>query len=99
MRGGIVGFLLLILAQVLLAAASFSAPELLWFKTVGGTGSSTVTSVASDAHGNLYIAGTTTALDFPTVAAAQLHAGGSPLTRITLSSGTIQRIYSPVLAA
>jgi uncharacterized protein (TIGR03437 family) len=91
--------LLLILSQVFLDAASFSAPELLWFKTVSGTGSSSVAAVASDGHGNLYIAGTTTALDFPTVAAAQPHAGGSPLTRITLSTGAIQRIYSPVLTA
>jgi len=97
MRSRIVGFLFTALSQVLLNAASLSAPELLWFKTISGTGSSTVAAVAGDAQGNLYIAGTTTALDFPTAAAAQPHAGGSPLTRITLSSGAVQRIYSPVL--
>ena len=69
--------LLLILSQMFLDAASFSAPELLWFKTLGGTGTTTAAAVASDAHGNLYIAGTTTALDYPTVTAAQPHAGGS----------------------
>ena len=91
--------LVLICSQACLHAASFSAPELLWFKTLGGTGSSTVAAVASDGHGNLYIAGTTTSLDFPAVAAAQPHAGGSPLTRITLSSGASQKIYSPVLTS
>jgi uncharacterized protein (TIGR03437 family) len=38
-------------------------------------------------------------LDFPTAAAAQPNAGGSPLTRINTSSGASQKIYSPFLAA
>ncbi|HLK21775.1 MAG TPA: SBBP repeat-containing protein, partial [Bryobacteraceae bacterium] len=89
--------ILLFCASACLYAATPSAPELTWFKTIGGSGSTGVVSVASDRQGNLYLAGTTSALDFPVMNAAQPHPGGSPLTRITLSSGAIQRVYSPAL--
>jgi uncharacterized protein (TIGR03437 family) len=90
--------LILIVSQAYLNAASSSAPALQWFKTVSGSGMSNVAAVAADAHGNFYIAGGTTSLDFPSVSAAQPQPGGSPLIRINPSSGAIQKIYSPVLA-
>jgi len=89
----------LIVSQAYLNADSSSAPTLQWFKTVSGSGMSSVAAAASDGHGNFYIAGSTTSLDFPTAAAAQPNAGGSPLTRINTSSGAAQKIYSPLLAA
>ena len=89
----------LIFSQAYLNADSSSAPALQWFKTVSGSGTSAVAAAASDGHGNFYIAGSTTSLDFPTAAAAQPNAGGSPLTRINTSSGASQKIYSPFLAA
>lgn len=89
---------LILVLQSGLTAATVSAPALQWFKTVSGSGSSSVASVAADSHGNFYVAGNTTSLDFPTKAAAQAHAGGSPLIRINLNSGAAQKIYSAGLA-
>jgi hypothetical protein len=90
---------ILIVSQACLGATSSSAPTLQWFKTVSGSGMSNVAAVAADAHGNFYLAGSTTSLDFPSVSAAQPQPGGSPLLRINPSSGAIQKIYSPVLAS
>jgi uncharacterized protein (TIGR03437 family) len=66
---------------------------------VSGSGASSVAAVATDAHGNLYIAGSTTSLDLPAVAAAQPHPGASPVVRINASSGTSQKLYAPDLAS
>lgn len=88
---------ILIFSRFCLGADSSSAPALQWFKTVSGSGASTVAAVASDGHGNFYIAGSTTSLDFPTMAAAQPRAGGSPLTRINTTSSVSQKFYSAVL--
>ena len=43
--------------------------------------------------------GSTTALDFPTVAAVQPKAGGTPLVRINPVSGSTDKLYSSVLAS
>ena len=88
---------ILISSQACLGADSSSAPALQWFKTVSGSGTSAVAAVASDGHGNFYIAGSTTSLDLPTAASAQPNAGGSPLTRINTTTSVSQKLYSPVL--
>src|SRR5258708_52031 len=90
--------LLALLLESGLAAATINAPPLQWFKTVSGSGSSPGPSVPADSLGNFYIAGNTSSLDFPTKAAAQAHAGGSPVIRINPASGATQKIYSPALA-
>jgi uncharacterized protein (TIGR03437 family) len=69
------------------------APALQWVKTSGGSGNSSVAAAAADAQGNLYIAGATTSLDFPTTRAAQAVAGGSMLVRIDLASASTARLY------
>src|ERR1035438_1536616 len=74
-------------------AESSEAPVLQWFTALGGSGTSTATAVAADSLGNLYIAGNTTSLDLPTVAATQAHPGGSTLVRIDPASGATQNIY------
>src|ERR1035438_10810439 len=84
----------LIVSQAYLNAGSSSAPALQWFKTVSGSGTSAVAAAASDGHGNFYIAGSTTSLDFPTAAAAQPNAGGSPLTRINTTDRKSTRLNS-----
>ena len=56
------------------------APALQWFKSVGGPGKSTVTAVAGDAAGNLYIVGTTVPAGSPAnsdVFAIKLDNGGN----------------------
>ncbi|MGD0300542.1 MAG: SBBP repeat-containing protein [Bryobacteraceae bacterium] len=90
---------LIILAPAGLHADSSKAPALDWVKTLGGSGASSVSAVAADTQGNLYIAGSTTSLDLLTVAAAQPHAGGSPLIRIDPTAATVQNLYSPDLTA
>src|SRR5713226_1913534 len=89
----------LVLLTISLSADPMRAPVLQWYKTVSGSGVNDVTAVGADSQGNLYIAGNTTSLDFPTVAAAQSKAGGSPVTRIDTTSGSSQKVYAPGLAA
>src|SRR5260370_1978542 len=91
--------LLAALAVTNLSAASMRAPVLQWYKTVSGSGVSDVMAVGTDSQGNLYIAGNTTSLDLPVLAAAQGKAGGSPVTRIDTASGLSQKLYAPGLAA
>src|SRR5580658_5398996 len=85
-------FIALTLAWITQAADY--APALQWVKTTGGSGSSSVAAAATDANGNLYIAGSTTSLDFPTTAtASQSAAGGSSLVRISLSNASASRLF------
>jgi uncharacterized protein (TIGR03437 family) len=81
------------LAAMGVCAQTVEAPALQWWTILGGSGTSTATAVAADGQGNLYIAGNTTSLDMPTLAAAQAHPGGSTLARIDPASGTSQNIY------
>jgi uncharacterized protein (TIGR03437 family) len=90
---------ILSLVQLGLSADSYRAPALEWVKTVSGSGASSVAGVATDAHGNLYIAGSTTSLDLPIVAAAQPHPGASPVVRINASSRISEKLYAPDLAS
>ena len=87
-------FLPVILALSWTALAADFAPALQWVKTTGGSGNSSVAAAAADARGNLYIAGATTSLDFPTTAAAaQAVAGGSMLVRIDLATAAATRLF------
>ncbi|HZT33350.1 MAG TPA: hypothetical protein VFA33_25910 [Bryobacteraceae bacterium] len=58
------------------AWAAGMAPALEWVKTLGGSGASMVIGAAVDAGGNLYIAGHTTSIDFPS--AVHVSAAASP---------------------
>lgn len=80
------------------AADSSNRTMLEWAKTVSGSGKSSAASAAVDQNGNLYITGSTTSLDFPTVSAAQRNAGGSPLIRIHPAVKSAQKLYSPDIA-
>jgi uncharacterized protein (TIGR03437 family) len=86
------------ISAILLVAQTSRAPELQWVKTVSGSGSSSVTGAATDSQGNLYIAGNTTSLDFPTANAVQPQPGGSPIVRIDPTSGAVRKLYAPDLA-
>ena len=86
-------FLFATLAFSCVALAADSAPTLDWVKITGGSGSSSVAAAVSDAHGNLYIAGSTSSQDFPTTSAAQAVPGGSMLVRINLATAAATRLY------
>src|SRR5580698_9843829 len=81
-----------------LTADPGSAPALQWAQQISGSGQSLATASAVDSQGNLYIAGNTTALDFPTLSAAQPQPGGTTLTRVDAVSGAIQKLYAPLLS-
>jgi uncharacterized protein (TIGR03437 family) len=69
------------------------APALQWVKTVNGSGADTITAAGADAIGNLYIVGTTSSIDFPTMGATQHNAGGTPLVRIEIATGVAAKLY------
>jgi uncharacterized protein (TIGR03437 family) len=74
MRHGVT-FLLLVLLSVS-AVGGAVRPELAYQKTIGGSAADVGRAVATDAAGNVYIAGTTTSPDFPVVNAYQKRIGG-----------------------
>jgi len=85
------------------ARAADFAPALQWVKTTGGSGSTSVAAATADSHGNLYVVGATSSLDFPTVQAAQPVSGGTTLVRINLANASASRLVPanlpPVSAA
>jgi hypothetical protein len=68
------------------AADAVVRPALAYEKIFGGTGTDLGTSVAVDTDGNVYIAGTTTSVDFPVKNGFQPRVGGAPL-RVSINNG------------
>jgi uncharacterized protein (TIGR03437 family) len=91
--------LLFVLAISTASLAADFAPALQWVHTAASSGTTFVNATAADTKGNLYIAGATNSLDFPTTTAIQPSAGGSVLARIDLASGNTSRLYPANLAA
>jgi uncharacterized protein (TIGR03437 family) len=58
-------------ALLLFCAAVLHAGSLIFTKYFGGSGTDTATAVATDNLGNIYIAGTSNSVDFPTTTAVQ----------------------------
>ncbi|MEO8127354.1 MAG: hypothetical protein ABI822_09700 [Bryobacteraceae bacterium] len=81
------------------AGAADFAPALQWVKTAGGSGNTAVAAAMADARGNLYIAGSTTSLDFPTTSGTQATPGGSMLVRIDIATGSAARLLPANLPA
>jgi len=80
-------------------ADTVQQPVLQWVQAFGGSGVSQVTGAATDGHGNLYITGSTTSIDFPANSAVQPGAGASTLYRIDSSGTGSQKLYPPGLSA
>jgi hypothetical protein len=82
------------------AADDMVRPALAYEKIFGGTGTDLGTSVAVDADGNIYVAGTTNSVDFPVRNGFQPRIGGTPL-RVSTNNGKTwasPAIPAPVLA-
>lgn len=58
-------------------------PKIVFDKTFGGSGYSSVAGMARDSQGSLYVAGTTNSSDFGTVHPIQSHLGSGPLFSTT----------------
>ncbi|MEO8367835.1 MAG: SBBP repeat-containing protein [Candidatus Solibacter sp.] len=94
-----------VLCPILLAlttawAADLTRPAFSYSKLIGGSGSDIGMAVATDSAGNVYVAGTTTSLDFPVTNALQPHIGGVPF-RASIDGGktwTMPGIPDPVYA-
>src|SRR5258708_415097 len=75
-------------------------PAISYSKLIGGSASDIGMAVATDASGNVYVAGTTTSLDFPVASAVQQHIGGTSF-RASIDGGktwTTPGISDPVYA-
>ncbi len=59
------------LATLLLAPLLAHGAELAFTRYFGGSGSDSVTRVATDSQGNLYLAGSSNSIDFPTTTGVQ----------------------------
>jgi len=69
-------------------------PQIVFDKSFGGSGFSTATGIARDTKGGLYVAGSTSSMDFGTVNPIQSHLGGGPLL---VTAGTGQTFTFPLL--
>jgi uncharacterized protein (TIGR03437 family) len=81
------------------AAAYGQSASFQWVQQVGGSQGQTVTGLATDSQGNIYVAGNTTSVDFPTKSAVQAHPGSSGLYRIAAPGAAWQNLYSSGLAS
>ena len=63
-------------------SSAIQQPTIRYATKIGGSGADQVVGVATDASGNVYVAGTTASLDFPVVKALQRKPGGSTFYRL-----------------
>jgi uncharacterized protein (TIGR03437 family) len=70
-----------------------------WVRQIGGSQGQSVAGVATDSLGNIYVAGNTSSLDFPTKSAFQARPGGSGLYRIDAPGAPWQNLYNSGLTS
>jgi uncharacterized protein (TIGR03437 family) len=70
-----------------------------WIRQIGGSQGQSVVGLATDSDGNVYIAGSTGSVDFPTQAAFQAHPGGSGLYRMDAPGAPWQNLYNSGLTS
>ncbi|HTO73757.1 MAG TPA: SBBP repeat-containing protein, partial [Gemmatimonadales bacterium] len=64
-----------------------------WVRQIGGSGGQTIAGIGADAAGNIYLAGTTTSLDLPTLGAIQPHPGSAGIIRIDGPGSNYRNLY------
>jgi photosystem II stability/assembly factor-like uncharacterized protein len=83
-------------ALILVAPASLLHSQLAsfrWIQQLGSSGGQSLAGIATDSLGNIYAAGSTTSLDFPTQNAIQPHPVSSGLLRIDGAGANWQNLY------
>jgi hypothetical protein len=74
-----------------------SSGNLIWLTYLGGSGDDSANRIGLDGAGNVYVAGTTTSVDFPLVNAASASISGGFLTKIKSDGSALSfSTYSPV---
>jgi uncharacterized protein (TIGR03437 family) len=81
------------------AAAHGQSAAFQWIRQIGGSQGQSVAGMATDSQGNVYVAGNTGSVDFPTKSAAQAQPGGSGLYRIDAPGAQLQNLYSSGLSS
>ncbi|HLK62070.1 MAG TPA: SBBP repeat-containing protein [Bryobacteraceae bacterium] len=87
---------------LLLALASAAQTQSVTFEKIqqiGGSAGQTVAGMATDPQGNVYIAGSTSSVDYPTKSALQQHPGGSGLYLINGPGPQFRNLYQSGLAS
>ena len=74
--------LLFAVCSLVAAASAQMLPSYQWVKELDASGSDTFAGLATDAQGNIFVAGSTMSLAFPVKAALQSHSASSGLYRI-----------------
>ena len=64
-----------------------------WIRQIGGSQGQSIAGLATDPQGNIYVAGNTGSVDFPTKSAAQAQPGGSGLYRVDGPGAPWQNLY------
>jgi uncharacterized protein (TIGR03437 family) len=77
----------------MIAGASGQSAAFQWIRQIGGSQGQSIAGMATDSQGNVYVAGNTGSIDFPTKSAAQVKPGGSGLYRIDGPGTPVQNLY------
>jgi uncharacterized protein (TIGR03437 family) len=64
-----------------------------WIQQIGGSQGQAIAGIGTDSKGNIYVAGSTSSLDFPVKSAIQPHPGSSGLLRVDGPGGPWQNLY------
>src|ERR1700683_1680527 len=75
------------------AGAHSQSAAFQWIRQIGGSQGQSIAGMATDSQGNIYVAGHTGSVDFPTKSAAQAQPGGSGLYRIDGPGAPLQNLY------
>src|SRR5579863_1435251 len=92
-------FLRTLVFLAIAATARSQSAAFQWIRQIGGSAGQTVAGMATDSQGNIYVAGSTSSVDFPVKSPFQAHPGGSGLYRIDGPGAQFQNLYGAGFAS